>query len=232
MSNWMSRFVGTVRGDPDAMGLRRRPAGLATTRVTNQIVDYLRRFPRSGNQFINHGGRQYLSAARVDSREGLGRYSGTLIECYDTDDGDGDLSIDDIGVLGDSSDCEIWNLEELTGGPRLAVNSIVAGMFGPETGDSHTPVILVSGGGSSGQMFAVKVSNPSGSNGTTTTAANYTYTVKDLAGNTIGTGVALSRPRPNGAVTTQSDGYGVAFYDGTTLKLWDAGEIPQTATCE
>jgi hypothetical protein len=28
-----------------------------------------------------------------------------------------------------------------------------------------------------------------------------------------------------------SGGYGLAFYDGATLKLWDAGEIPTVGVC-
>jgi hypothetical protein len=87
--------------------------------------------------------------------------------------------------------------------------------------------------------FPVKVQQTGGSQGTGTTPASYTYTVRTLAwngtsgGETLGTGVAQSRPRPNGRVTFQagSTGYGVAFYDGSTLRLWDAGEIPITNEC-
>ena len=87
-------------------------------------------------------------------------------------------------------------------------------------------------------MFPVKVQQTGGSNGTSTTPASYTYTVRTLAwngtsgGETLGTGVAVVRPRADGLVTVQSGsiGYGVAFYDGLTLKLWDAGEIPDTGT--
>jgi hypothetical protein len=90
-----------------------------------------------------------------------------------------------------------------------------------------------------GGMFPVKVQQTGGSNGTDTTAATYTYTVRTLAwngtsgGETLGTGVALSRPREIGFVTVQagSTGYGVAFYDGLTLRLWDAGEIYGTEEC-
>ena len=81
--------------------------------------------------------------------------------------------------------------------------------------------------------FAVKVEVLAGSQGTNTTPATYTYIVRSLAGATLGTGIAQSRPRPNGRVTFQAGagGYGVAFYDGTTLRLWDAGEIPITGGC-
>jgi len=82
-------------------------------------------------------------------------------------------------------------------------------------------------------VFPVKVTQTGGSNGNASAAATYTYTVKNIAGDSIGTAIALARPRPYGKVTVQSaDGYGIAFWgsDGL-LKLWDAGEIPDTATC-
>lgn len=87
--------------------------------------------------------------------------------------------------------------------------------------------------------FAVKVEQTGGSNGTDTTTASYTYTVRTLpwngtsGGETLGTNVPVSRPRENGFVTVQagSTGYGLAFYDGSTLRLWDAGEIYGTEEC-
>lgn len=84
-----------------------------------------------------------------------------------------------------------------------------------------------------GILFAVIVSNAAGTNGTKTTKANYTYTVTALTGEQLGTAVPLARPRPNGQVTTLSGSpaYGVAFYDGENLRLWDAGEIPSTGGC-
>lgn len=82
-------------------------------------------------------------------------------------------------------------------------------------------------------LFPVKVTKDGGSDGTSSAAASWTYTVKTLAGSTLGTGVAVTRPRPNGKMTYQSgsSGYGLAFYDGTTLKLWDAGEVPTSGAC-
>lgn len=88
-------------------------------------------------------------------------------------------------------------------------------------------------------LFPVKVQQTGGSNGSKTTAASYTYTARSLPWNgtsggvTLGTGLSLARPRPNGKVTVQSGstGYGVGFYDGLTFKLWDAGEVPGTIGC-
>ena len=82
--------------------------------------------------------------------------------------------------------------------------------------------------------FPVLVNQTGGANGTDTTKATYTYTVTDLAGNELGTAVALARPRENGAVTLASDPkYGSAFVaaDGT-LKLWDSGETYTTEECD
>lgn len=86
--------------------------------------------------------------------------------------------------------------------------------------------------------FPVYVEKTGGSNGSTSTAASYTYTVRALNGATMGASVALAKPRPNGTMTFQTgtSGLGLAFYvpDGTnaaTLKLWDAGEKETTGTC-
>jgi hypothetical protein len=82
-------------------------------------------------------------------------------------------------------------------------------------------------------LFAVKVEKDGGSNGDAATAASYTYTVRTLYGRQLGTAVGQSRPRPKGTATYQagSDGYGLAFWEGDTLILWDAGEIVGTETC-
>jgi len=120
-----------------------------------------------------------------------------------------------------------------------------AGTTGPvrilwkESGTGEKNALLSLGSSSPGGFFPVKVQQTGGSNGTNTTAASYTYTVRSIAwngstgGTTLGTGVAVSRPRMNGAVTVQSGstGYGTAFMDGSTLVLWDAGEKLNTAGC-
>jgi hypothetical protein len=76
----------------------------------------------------------------------------------------------------------------------------------------------------------VALTQTAGSNGTKTTTASWTYTVKTIdSATTLGTGVALTRSRPNG--TASAGTKGLAYYDGTTLKLWDAGEIYGSASC-
>lgn len=64
----------------------------------------------------------------------------------------------------------------------------------------------------------VKLSSPSGSYGSNTTpaAASLTYTVKDLAGNTLGTGIGVAFARQLGHVTAASNGY--LDYDATGMK--------------
>ena len=54
-----------------------------------------------------------------------------------------------------------------------------------------------------GELFAVLVEKDGGSDGNATTAATYTYTVRSLAGTTLGTEVAQARPRSLGKVTYQ-----------------------------
>lgn len=79
--------------------------------------------------------------------------------------------------------------------------------------------------------FPVTVEKDGGANGTATTVATYTYTVRTPDGvTTLGTAVALTRPRAKGMVIFQpsNTGYGLAFYRGTTLILWDAGEVEDT----
>jgi hypothetical protein len=79
-------------------------------------------------------------------------------------------------------------------------------------------------------FFPVKVTKTGGSDGTNTTAASWTYTVKNLDDVELGTGVSLAKPRPYGKMTYGSS-HGLAFYDGATLKLWDAGEVPGSVHC-
>lgn len=96
-----------------------------------------------------------------------------------------------------------------------------------------TQLALVKLGTGRSGKFPVKVQKDGGSDGSTSSAASWTYTVRDLNGNTLGTGITLSRPRPKGVMIYQagSSGYGDAFYDGSTLKLWDAGEVEDTGAC-
>jgi hypothetical protein len=80
----------------------------------------------------------------------------------------------------------------------------------------------------------VRVEKDGGSNGTATSAASYTYTVRDFAsGNTLATNAAQVHPRAYGAVDYQAgtNGVGLAYQSGTSVALYLAGEVPQTGPC-
>ena len=81
-------------------------------------------------------------------------------------------------------------------------------------------------------LFPVRVTKDGGVQGTKVTKATWTYTVNDLDGNELGTTVGLAHMRPNGTMAfPDDDSYGVAFYDGSTLILWDANEVPGRGGC-
>lgn len=83
--------------------------------------------------------------------------------------------------------------------------------------------------------FSVKVTNDGGSQGNATTAATWTYTVKDLAGNELGTGVSLYRARSIGITNYASaDSYGLATHDaeGNLILLEVFKEYRGTTQCE
>ena len=92
---------------------------------------------------------------------------------------------------------------------------------------ARVPKVALGGGGG---FFAVKVEMDGGINGTQSTAATYTYTVRHLEGDLLGTLIPMSKPRDPGSVTYQAGagGYGIAFYDDGVLVLWDAGETKDT----
>lgn len=110
-----------------------------------------------------------------------------------------------------------------------------------ETGTGSKWAVLLLGAGPRGH-FPVTVEKDGGSDGTVGAVATWTYTVRteDWAGTgtssdyLLATARGLSRPRPKGKMLFQagSTGFGDAFYgpDGT-LRLWDAGEVPDTGVC-
>jgi hypothetical protein len=89
-------------------------------------------------------------------------------------------------------------------------------------------------------FFPVKVEKTGGSDGSTTTAASWTYTVRSMAwtgtagGVTLAEGAEQIRPRPNGSMKFQtgSTGVGVAYREDGEVKLWDAGEVENTCVDE
>ena len=84
------------------------------------------------------------------------------------------------------------------------------------------------------EVFAVKVTKDGGVAGDDATDCTWTYTVKDLFGNTLGTAVAPERARYSHVAYTYApnDSYGLACYDGETLKLLVCfGEIETSGPC-
>lgn len=107
----------------------------------------------------------------------------------------------------------------------------------------NKPLILQDVGGSpvisinwQDEVFIANIQKDGGSDGTTSSPASWTYTIKRL-GTTVATGVVQDKPRPNGSMTpgdlvAGSAGFGLCFYgsDGA-VHLWDAGEVEKTSTC-
>lgn len=99
--------------------------------------------------------------------------------------------------------------------------------------------------GGSAELFPVRIMRDGGGNGTQTTPASWTYTVWDLNGTSLGSGITLATPRPVGQSVFQGmagsvgdfpgDGFGLATYfdsgSGSTLELLDAYEIPAPVSC-
>lgn len=120
---------------------------------------------------------------------------------------------------------------ETTIGHVLPIGTLVWGFPSPLT-STDTPVKPVYEVTTPwiGGLIRVVLSSPSGSNGTKTTAASYTYTVKDLEGISFGAGYAPEKSRPNGAVTAATQGIGY-FNTSGTFVLYEAYELPGTGVC-
>lgn len=84
-------------------------------------------------------------------------------------------------------------------------------------------------------LFPVQIDQTGGSAGDTTTQCSFTYTVRDLQGYQLGTGMTPLKRRPTIGKMSAVDpsyGWGVGFYDTDgTFKLWDANETLATAAC-
>ena len=101
----------------------------------------------------------------------------------------------------------------------------------------NLPVRLPEGGALPGRLFMVKVSEDgTGAAGNKTTQCTFTYNVYDAVDVDIilGTGMSPIKRRP--ATGKMSAGptktYGTAFYEGSTLKLYDANETLASKSCD
>lgn len=141
----------------------------------------------------------------------------------------GALSVATYYAFASTEDCVLVNFFETgTGSHILPVDCVVFGWIQGTT-SSGKPLIELDHFFAG--VFQVAVTQTGGSDGSASTAASYTYTVKTQDSvTTLGTGVAVTGPRPKGLTNVGT--VGLAYYDSSgALKLWSAGETPTTAAC-
>jgi len=132
-----------------------------------------------------------------------------------------------------TADVDDGNSENL-----LAASEGSAMILWRETGfGTKWGVVRIGGLSGLGNVFAVELTQTGGSNGTATTQASWTYTVKDLDGNTLLTaanpiGAPHKWRRPSlGAITAATFGY--AHYSvANALTLGWINEVPTVEACE
>jgi hypothetical protein len=225
---------------PALMGVARRLTEM--TDAINTLLPILgdgnievNQTPKCGTTIKLKGPRPYpVVMVKITGSLGKGNYSarqfsGVLTYTSGSPSVPGNLT--DPGA----DNCIVVNLAEVLGGAPLVTDSWVIGVaLGQSVNASSAGVALVVTSGFSG-AFPVQVTQAGGADGTATSPASWTYTVKTVDGTvTLGTNVALNRPRPNGsmAVNSASPAFGLAFMDSTAaLRLWDAGEVPNTDAC-
>jgi hypothetical protein len=187
---------------------------------------------------------------------GVGKYTGQVIvenptlvsgTNYTSCNGTQSVCIADTAMTA-VEDVHVWNMAENLASGRLngatAVRHIgltngafvgkVIGVENPASGTVMRRVVAISVPVTV-PTFPVRVEKDGGSNGTATSVASYTYTVRDFAsGLTLATNAAQVHPRAYGAVDFQAgtNGVGIAYQSGTSVALYLAGEVPQVSTCE
>jgi hypothetical protein len=213
-----------------------REKGLARVSITNEITTYL------GNMMQGPLGAEGAQIRRcpvveckITARKNSS-YKGMYdAKMWDSDNNKYSLSAtiteSDFGTLPSSANAVVFNVADIGGTWKITVGDYVQGrLIGRYSDGTDTPPWLIIVNSYPKGLFPVKVTQTGGSNGNKTTAASYTYTVNDLNNDQLGTSIALAKSRPYGLVTAGST-YGLAFYDGSTLKLWDAGEYPGSGGC-
>ncbi len=225
----------TVAGDNDS--LTRFPStGLVNFNDGNRVVDFINRRNNHGGAGggVPQGGAQpnvrFRFTTAVSGQIGVWKAK-TIndpnpLVSYD-------LTFADLGTVSSDEDLIVWVLEEVASGARMAaVNEIGVGIvIHAEDSATGFPIAVHVAPAIPRSVFPVRVEVDGGADGDGTTAASWTYTVTSLPGDELGTGVPVTRPRPNGSMVTYASpggGYGTAFYDGGTLVLWDAGEVEDT----
>lgn len=148
------------------------------------------------------------------------------------------IDIDDFGQPVAAFDTIFMNAAELIGAPPLQVNStcIVIGRYSGYNVDDDAVgtdddygLQVLEGLAYTSPMFPVLLSSPSGSAST-----GYSYTVKDLSGNQLGTSITPSfrwfAPASINIATAATTGTG--YFDTTnTFVLKYADEIPKLTAC-
>jgi len=186
---------------------------------------------------LNNAASRLVVVKITATEEGGGKYAGHLFTGNSTAQASQNISLSEGLTDTNNNNALVVNLAEAGCGAshRLVMGSYHAGLIVGKTARENSPRAIVLIRSETAAVFAVQVSKDGGADGTATTPASWTYTVKTVDDSiTLGTGVVLARPRPNGSMVVwgASPAFGLAFYDANgTLRLWDAGEIPATAAC-
>lgn len=160
---------------------------------------------------------------------GGGWYNGKILTGTTTLDGTADFDPDTGTIPGliEAADCLIINtIEAATHAMSLPCYAIGV-QRGVDGGGK--PIVFVRTE-VTGTLFKVALTQTGGSNGTTGSAATWTYTATSLSGNTLGTGLSPEKPRPFGTMTAATRGTG--YLDGTgAFTLSEAYEKEGSTVC-
>jgi hypothetical protein len=120
----------------------------------------------------------------------------------------------------------VASIDDFTDLTKVIVQGLVVGA------DTATGkrIVLVAGGSPTGILFAVTLTQTGGSDGTTSTAATWTYTVTSLGGTSLGTSKSPEWPRPYGKMTAATKGLAYIDTDGAVV-LSVAFEKPGSGSC-
>jgi hypothetical protein len=188
--------------------------------------------PRSRSSPIGHGGDTRVWAKVSSNCTKSGTYNGKSATRNATEfdeTASGALSIATYYDFASAEDQVLVNFFETgTDSHILPVNCVI---FGWRKGATKSSKPIIELDHFFAGVFQVACTQTGGSDGSATTAASYTYTVKTQDGvTTLGTGVAVTGPRPKGLTNVGT--VGIAYYDSSgALKLWSAGETPTSGTC-
>lgn len=148
---------------------------------------------------------------------GGGFYAGTVYPGGLTVTGSSNLSLP--GSMSSAAGVLVLNTAETgTSGHCIPADTYHVGKI--VGGNTSGLIVAIDGD----DTFLVQITKDGGSQGNSSTAASWTYTVKNKTGTvTLGTGVALYRARAVGVTNYAADNsYGLATYISGTLTLLDA----------